>query len=321
MALFRSKKNPSDAPARRRYTYSATGVNGDKNTQMRARKAVQYRRGRTLAGSTQARLRSSESSALQTATPREKAHHLANLRRKIIGMLIAVSGVAVFLLIVLWQLSASVSVELSRQTFEKDSVAYESAIQRYLDENPSERLRFNLNETRLSEFVSRLHPEVDTVTQQGSVSLAKTQFTVTPRTPMASWQVGDAQYFVDSQGVSFTKNLHEAPPVTIIDNSGVQHTPGTAIASERFLGFVGRTVALAQQNKLAVTSVSIPAGTSRQVELSVDGVGYPIILSIDRSPAEQVEDALRAVRHFQVTGVAPQYIDLRVRGKAFFRES
>lgn len=320
MALFHSKKNTSRVPARRRYTYAATGVEGDKKAQVRERKAVQYRRGRTLAGSTQARLRSSESSALQAATPREKAHHLASLRRKIIGMLIAVSGVAAFLLVVLWQLSAGVSVQLSRQAFEKDSVAYEAAIQRYLDENPSERLRFNLNETRLSEFVSRLHPEVETITQQGADALAQTQFIVTPRTPLASWQVGGAQYYVDSHGVSFTKNLHEAPPVTIVDNSGVQHTPGTAIASERFLGFVGRTVALAQQNELVVTSVSIPAGTSRQIELSVEGVEYPIILSIDRSPAEQVEDALRAVRHFKVAGTSPQYVDLRVRGKAFFRE-
>lgn len=273
-----------------------------------------------MAGSTQARLRSSESTALQAATPREKAHHLANVRRKILSVLGFVGGVSVVLLVLLWQFSADVLVQLPGQSNQEITAKYEATIQDYLQQNPSERLRFNLDQNRLTDYMNRSHPEVKTVEQSGYVSFATTGFAVLPRTPVASWQVGSSQYFVDSQGVSFTNNLQQPPPVTIVDNSGVRHTPGTAIASERFLGFVGKAVALAHKNDLNITDVSIPAGTSRQVELVVDGVGYPIIASIDRSPAEQVEDALRAVQHFRVVGKSPKYVDLRVKGKAFFRE-
>lgn len=320
MALFRSSKKTAPAPARRRYTYAATGAGSRKDRQERDRKIVQYKRGRTMAGSTQSRLRSSESTALQAATPREKAHHLANVRRKIISILGFVGGISIVLLVLLWQFSADVFVQLPGRSSQEITAKYEATIQDYLQENPSERLRFNLDQDRLTDYMNRSHPEVKTVEQNGYVSFATTSFMVSPRTPVASWQVGNSQYFVDSQGVSFTNNLHQPPPVTIVDNSGVRHTPGTAIASERFLGFVGRTVALAHKNGLNITDVSIPAGTSRQVELAVEGVGYPIIVSIDRSPAEQVEDALRAVQHFKVTGKSPKYIDLRVKGRSFFRE-
>ena len=320
MSLFNKKKQVASTPTRRRYSYSATGVAQDKQTQQRDRSAVQFKRGRTLAGSTRSRVRASETTALQTATPREKAHHLARVRRKIIGMLVIVAIGLLSLLVLLWQFSAGVTVQLSDVPLRADTQQYEQTIQTYLKENPPERLRFNLNDERLTEFVARKHTEVESITQGGYSSLAHTVFSVKLRKPVVSWQVSDARYFVDEHGVSFTKNLYETPLVTIVDNSGVRYTPGTAIASERFLGFVGRTVALAHKNKLAVTSVSIPPGTSHQVELIAEGVSYPIILSIDRSPAEQVEDALRAVQHFKVTGKSPAYIDLRVKGRAFFRD-
>ena len=140
------------------------------------------------------------------------------------------------------------------------------------------------------------------------------------RQPIVSWKVDATNYFVDAQGVSFTESVYPSPNVTIVDNSGVRHTAGTAIASERFLSFVGRAVALAQQNELEVRNVNIPAGTSRQVSFEVRGVNYPIILSIDRSAAEQIEDALRAINYFKRQQKNPDYIDVRVKGKAFYRE-
>lgn len=320
MLLLKRKKQSGNVPARRRYTYSATGVAHDKETQQRDRKAVQFKRGRTLAGSTSARIRATETTALQAATPREKVHHLSNVRRKLMGVFVAVLVLALLLAGIIWQFSAGVLVQLDELTTQPEAKQYESTIQSYLAENPTERLRFNLNEKRLSEYVHKNHTEVERVTQGGFSSPAKTVFTVKLRNPVASWQVDGGQYFVDAYGVSFTKNMYDDPQVTIVDNSGVRHTPGTAIASERFLGFVGRAVALGHENQLAIKSASIPAGTSRQVELTVDGVEYPIILSIDRPVGEQIEDALRAVQHFTNTGKKPTYVDIRVKGRAFFRE-
>jgi len=86
------------------------------------------------------------------------------------------------------------------------------------------------------------------------------------------------------------------------------------------LAFVGQAVALTSRADLNVTQVSIPTGTSRQVELSLEGRSYPVIMSIDRSVGEQVEDMSRVVMYFDAQQVSPRYVDLRVKGKVFYRD-
>lgn len=321
MGLFSGKKQRADLPARRQEALRA---------RREARKALQtnsdgsslYRTGRTLPGATTARLHSAEARAIKTATPREKIHHLSHVRRRIAGVLAVVVAVLIGVLIFLWQFTATVIMQPDSRVAipQTDLQEYASSIQQYLSDNPTERLRFNLNKARLNEAITRRHPEVLEVTQVGAAGFTTTKFFIQLRKPVVSWRVDDAQYYVDAQGVSFTKNIFDNPAVTIADNSGVRHTPGTAIASARFLSFVGRAVAAVQARGLVVQQVSIPAGTSRQIELSLKDVAYPFILSIDRSAGEQAEDISRALLYFGNQGVAPRYVDLRVKGKAFYRD-
>ena len=140
------------------------------------------------------------------------------------------------------------------------------------------------------------------------------------RKPVVLWQVDSVKYFVDANGVSFTKNIYENPKVTIVDNSGVRYTPGTAIASARFLSFVGRSIGVMQSRGMSVNKITIPAGTSRQVEVLINDIPYPFILSIDRLPGGQVEDMQRIIEYFARGGRLPKYVDIRVKGKAFYRE-
>lgn len=321
MGVFRKKKPALPVPARRRTAELERRAN-EEPTRTASVRASQFRRGRTLPGTTSARLQASEARAVKTATPREKLHHLAYVRRRIAGAFGIVLACVTVLLIVLWQFTASVVLQTTAaySVPQADLDDYAKTIQRYFADNPTERLRINLRQMQLNEFVARHHPEVLSIAQQGSAGFTKTAFLVQLRKPVVSWRVDAAQYFVDAHGVSFTKNAFAAPSVTIVDSSGVRHTPGTAIASARFLGFVGQAVALAQQNKLSVQQVTIPAGTSRQVELSTKDASYPFILSIDRSPGEQIEDVLRVRAHFHKTGATPRYVDVRVKGKAFYRE-
>lgn len=318
MVFHRKQKQPK-VPARRRATGSIQEADLDAK---RRQQSSQYRRGRTMAGSTKSRLKGADTGALKTATPREKVHQLSYIRRKVGGVLSVVLVVSIVLLVIIWQFSAKAdvniqpSVAVASASIEK----YQKDIEAYLSHNPVQRLRFNLDEQNLSEHVVRHNPEVARVSQEGFKALATTSFSVKMRQPIVSWQVDSTQYYVDAEGVSFTKSVYDPPSVTIVDNSGVRHTAGTAIASERFLSFVGRAVSLAQQNNLVVQKVNIPAGTSRQVSFEIKGVSYPVILSIDRYPGEQVEDALRAVNYFKRQQKSPAYVDVRVKGKAFFRE-
>jgi hypothetical protein len=280
----------------------------------------EYRRGRTMPGSTRSGLESADKRAISAATPREKVHHLSRLRRTLLTALGGIIIVTIVTTIVLFQFTAKVKVE-SKDRYEiADYQPYLASVQNYLSKHPLERLRFNLNSESLNSYVSNEYPEVEKITQEGFDGFASSRFSVVMRKPVVGWDVGASRYFVDANGVSFEKNFYNDPTVKIIDNSGVDYIPGTAIASERFLSFVGRVVSLANAQSLKVERVTIPAGTTRQVQLNIVGYSYPVILSIDRSAGEQVEDMTNALKYLRAQGRDAQYIDLRVRGKAFYRE-
>lgn len=316
MAIFSRKSSQSPPPRRR-----ASGRSADDSAQ-HVRQSSQYRRGRTMPGSTSHTLKEAQSHALHQATPREKMHRLASLRRNLIITLVASLSLILLIGVLLQQFTAGVVVELAGiARSDVSSKGYEDSLQDYFSQHPLERLRFNINQDTMTRFLHAQHPEVESVDSEGYDHLATSRFDVTLRTPVVSWQVDDKTYFVDRHGVSFEKNMQSQPSVKIVDNSGVNYTSGTAIASERFLNFVGQAVARAKDEAgVTVAEVSIPAGTSRQVALSLENHPYEVVMSIDRSVGEQVEDMGRVVRHFEQQGRSPQYVDLRVKGRAFFRE-
>ena len=279
----------------------------------------EYRRGRTMPGSTRWRLESADKRAINAATPREKVRHLSHLRRMLMTALGVIVFVVAVIFIVLIQFTATVKVE-SKDRYEiADYQPYVATIQDYLGRHPLERLRFNLDSASLNSYVISQHPEVEMVAQEGLDGFATSGYSIVMRKPVVGWDVGSSRYFVDSNGVSFEKNFYNDPTVKVVDNSGVDYVPGTAVASERFLSFVGRAVSLANAQSLIVEEVTIPAGTTRQVQLGVAGYSYPVILSIDRSAGEQVEDMKRALSYLSAQGRSAQYVDLRVKGKAFYR--
>ena len=314
MSAFLKKKN-TNQPARRRVASGETDRSGAGRESQN-----HFKRGRTIAAGSYARQKSTNDKIHGDLSPREKAHRLHMARKKVTTILVCLLVFSVVLAALIWSFTATVLVSFSHQAQVPYQAEYEESIQEYLSRNPTERLRFNLDESHLTEFVSQQYPEVAQVTQEGFAGFAASDFVIELRSPVVSWQVGRTQYFVDKDGVSFERTVFDSPEVRVVDNSGVEYTAGTAIASARFLSFVGRAVAIAQQRGLEVSQVAIPAGTSRQVELLLKNVSYPLIFSIDRSPGEQVEDGLRAMKHFTESGRTPAYVDVRVKGRAFFRE-
>ena len=227
----------------------------------------------------------------------------------------------VLLWILISNFTATVIVSVPSTTISKsvDSAYYGKVIQEYLNINPMSRLQFFLNQSVLTTYVSDKLPEVASVKQQGRMGIGETDFSITMRTPVAGWVINDKQYYVDSDGISFEQNYFSPPSVQIVDSSGASLQTGTAIASKRFLSFVGRVVSLAQANGYTVTQAILPANTTRELEISLKDVSFSVKLSIDRSAGEQVEDMSRAVQYFIGNGRTPSYIDVRVSGKAFYK--
>lgn len=310
MSIFRKKTDTRELPRRRQID--------SEHPSTLAQQSAHFMRNRTLTGSASSHVASANEAQGTLKSSRVQAHELVNQRRRLSGILLIILLAAAVVAILITQLTANVtvSVGLSRPV---DTSLYERTIQGYLTDHPFERLRFALNLANLTEYLRQKLPEVDTVTDVTADGFGSSHVVLRLRTPIVSWKMGDKQYYVDANGVSFARNYSTPPAVQIVDESGVQLAAGSAVASNSFLSYVGRTVALAAQSHLTVEKVVIPLGTTREIELHIKGYSYPVRLSIDRPVGEQVEDMVRAMNYFTQKGETPQYIDVRVGGKAYYR--
>lgn len=311
MSLF-SKKQP-DIPSRRQPRSELT----ERATSESLDQRYNFRRNRTLTGSASSQVSTVGEAHAQLKSERVRTHHLVRQRRQIGLILAGVLMGCALLYTLVSQFTAHVQVHTADVSVALDS-SYNTAIEQYFKQQPIERFRFMLNTTHLGSFVQSVAPEVAAIQLDGSAGLGVARFTLTMRQPIAGWSIGGQQEYVDGNGISFTHNYFAKPAVQIVDNSGVQVAAGHAIASNQFLGFVGRVVGQAAKNKLTVTQVIIPQGTTRQIEVRLQNIGYPIKLSVDRPAGEQVEDMARSVAWLVSHGQSPQYLDVRTSGRAFY---
>jgi len=314
MAFFSKNKKQQDIPHRRQYAHgqsSHTIEQADENN-------ATFRRNRTLTGSISSHVVASGEANAHLKSPRVQAHDLTKQQRHIGSTLFfVIMGIAV-LYALIYQFTAGVVVHTKDLSVRLDPV-YEQTIESYFASQPLERLRFLTNVDHLTAYMQTKAPEVATVQSEGFAGFGVSEFSVTMREPIAGWSINGSQQYVDSTGVPFARNYFPSPSVQIVDNSGAQVQTGQAVASNRFLGFIGLAVGQARSKGYKVTQVVIPQGTTRQIELHIDGLSYPIKLSVDRAAGEQAEDMSRAIKWLQAHGQSPQYIDVRVSGKAFYR--
>jgi hypothetical protein len=316
MSLF-SKKPSADIPRRRQANP------GDERRERQAARDVQqnstFRRNRTLTGSLSSSVSSATEATGDLQSTRTQAHHLARHRRRLSGVLGVILVAIVILSALLFDLTVQPVIVSSDHTVQLDDARYQNAIKDYFAAHPFERLRIALDRQRLADYLHKVTPEVASIDPEGFAGISKSEFSIAVRQPIAGWLIGDKQYFVDENGVPFEKNYYAVPQVSVVDQSGVQQAAGTAIASARFLAFVGRTVSFSAKQGMVVKQAIIPQGTTRELEVQIENHSYPIKLSLDRPVGEQVEDMKRAIAYFDAKKQSPQYIDVRVSGRAYYR--
>jgi hypothetical protein len=222
------------------------------------------------------------------------------------------------LFILISQFTAHALIKTNDSSVKLDD-SYERVFQAYFQSRPVERLRFLTNLHQLSAYVQSKAPEIESVQMIGGGDFGESIFTVKMREPIAGWSIHGQQQYVDATGTAFAHNYFAPPAVQIVDNSGIQVQAGQAVASNRFLGFVGRAVGLSKTFGYNVQQVIIPSDTTREVELRVEGVAYPVKLSVDRSAGEQAEDMARVIKYLKSRNINPEYIDVRTEGKAFYK--
>lgn len=257
----------------------------------------------------------------ETQSNRTRSHALTQHRRKMSGIFIMVLITIGLLFGLLTQFTAQISISGSDQPLKMPLAAdaLTEEIEAYFGIRPAERLRFLLNEASLTNFVAETYPEVRSIAVSQVVTMTETRFRVELRQPIASWTIDGVRSYVDTNGVVFEQNYFDTPTVQIVDRSGITPEQGSTVASSRLLGFVGQVVSAAESGGYTVTSVSLPANTTRQLEVRLEGERPYIRFTIDREAGEQVEDMIRSLTFLKEQNRSAQYIDVRVSGRAIYR--
>ncbi len=317
MRLGRRKSGDAEAPARRRQASDEQVRPSAEDLSNR----YAFRRNRTLTGSSSAQVASSNELNAELRSPRAHVHHLTALRRRLLATFIGVAFVALGLYLLLSQLVASATIQMAKIGVlpNDDQAAYHEALDSYYGARPAERLRFLLNEQALLAHLQASRPEIKSVRIEPGDGIGNASVTLVSRQPIARWNLSGSNQYVDSDGIVFARNYYSDPGLQIVDNSGIQASSNRLVASNRFLGFVGRVIAKSSANGLSVETVTIPTLTTRQIVLTLKGKKTQYKLSVDRSAGQQVEDIVHIDRYLAAKGLTPGYVDVRISGKAFYK--
>ena len=277
-----------------------------------------FKRSRTLTGSISAEVRSAGEQRGILKSERLRRQGLQRLRRIVFSCIVVIGGII-----------SGIGYLISQYTYSSPDVhptdaavviptsskqTYSQAIMNYLEAHPAERFRFATSEKNLTTEVQQRFPEIQSIQGRGD------RYELRFRKPLAAWAFGQKNFFVDSEGVSFETNYYPSPNLTVTDKSGTISSSGNILIGKGFLSFLGRFVALATASGLGeVTQATIPSNTTREVDVTLQDQPYIIKLHTDRVPEHSVEDLKRVGEFLTNKGITPEYIDLRVSGKAYYR--
>lgn len=285
--------------------------------------AYTFRRSRTITGSSASTVRAATEDRGQLRSTRLQEHDLRHHRRKLSFYLIFCLVVIGLLGIVLEQYSGN-DVMISASSAEAstkriDTERYRKLAADYYNSHPLEHFRFALNIDAFADELRAKAPEIADAEVVRGDGVLRGEVKLTFRKPVVSWTIKDEKYYVDASGEAFQVNYYAEPSVTVVDESGIDPSAGV-IASGRFLRFMGRAITLIDASGVTtVSGVVIPRGVTRQIDLRLSGVGYPFKTNLDRDPAGQAADVINAYKYFTARGLTPQYVDVRVSSKAFYR--
>jgi len=280
-----------------------------------------FRRSRTITGTKSAKVTASAPARGQFKTDRLQLMELREHRRRILrflgGVLVAVCILA-FLVV---NFIVTPPITFVQQGVRNPATkSYEETIYRYFDDHPLERFGFMLRQYELEAYILKNHSEIVGVGMAREWYGGGVQFAVSFRQPLLTWKTGVSQFYVDSQGVAFTYNHFAEPALKVTDQSGIPPDQQSGIvASTRFIRFLGQIVGAVNSYGLGeVESVIIPAAT-RQIDVKLKGRGYLIKTNTDRDPLQEGEDVAHALQYFDRKNIQPQYVDVRVAHKAFYK--
>lgn len=89
--------------------------------------------------------------------------------------------------------------------------------------------------------------------------------------------------------------------------------------STRVKNYIGQLEQDFQDSGQTVRRVVLPAGTSRELYVDLEGEEVYFKVNMDRDSAVTVEDAVRMLKYLEERDIKPEYVDVRIDGRAYYK--
>lgn len=288
---------------------------------MQGQESYIFRRSRTLSGTKSPQVPVGAPGRGQFKTDRIKLIELRAHKKRILVSLGGVLAVAAFLGFMVANFILKPTIIFTQQSKQPapSTDPYSQTIYHYFDNHPFERFGVFLRATELETAFTQMHSEVRSVAVERDWYGGNVRFNITFRQPILSWQAGNKQFFVDAQGIAFQYNHFDPVALAITDQSGIPPDEKGVVVSARFLRFLGQLVAAINGYGLGAVEVVIIPATPREIDMKLQGREYLIKTNTDRDAGQQAEDIANALQYLDRKNIKPQYIDVRVAHRAFYR--
>lgn len=293
----------------RKKTGHTEGGAGRRSGQERTSDRGTYRLNRTLSG-----YRHDE----RQASDRSIAHKKYRIRkaRMLYGFTCVLALLAMGYLA--HQTSWSLSIQTPSPASAEQTELYQKMLVDYYNSRPTERFRPLLDQETLAAYFLERAPEVKNIRIE-QAGILSSSVKLTFRQALAQWVVDGQTYYVDESGVIFSRNYDQSPRLSVQDRSGALISGGQEVAHRRFLIFLGQAVSAFAGQNLTVSEIILPEDTVRQAHFKLEGHSFLVKMSIDRSAEAQAEQAAKSIQYISERGMRPEYIDIRVNQRVFYR--
>lgn len=102
------------------------------------------------------------------------------------------------------------------------------------------------------------------------------------------------------------------PTIEIIDEAGT----GITSRMKEYVATIERDFA---DIGLSANRAVVPAGKMREIHIFLNGYEPYMKLNIDRGTAASAEDAKRMLQYISSHDIHPEYVDIRVKGKGYYK--
>lgn len=210
---------------------------------------------------------------------------------------------------------------------DQSKIEYEQTMNSYTDKHTPLKQSWLLDQKGMVSYTVDKHPEISKIRVSSNQPFttninAKLSF----RKPIFILEGVGESYFIDKDGVLFTKNMYKSQNIAnlpkIEDQGGISPDPGQTILTDTVVSDIAKiynNVPAIYKDKNKVSKVILPPA-AREIRVQLEGIQYYLKFSTDREIEEQVGELQVLLGFIYQNNISPgEYIDLRVANKAYYK--